>query len=371
MNDIITQFQVKGSPVQCTRFGCGHINETYLVTCDSGLTYILQKINKSIFTRPEQLMENIAAVTDYLARSTEEKSGCSPVAKITEAERKSMHLVKTSSGRYFYVDEQGEYWRMYDFVYSTVCLQKVGSTEDFYYSGYAFGRFQEELSGFPAETLHEPIADFHNTPVRYQQLHNAMERNYDNRVALCKEEVEFALSKEAEAGEIVRKLKTGEIPLRVTHNDTKLNNILFDYDTRMPLCIIDLDTVMPGSLLYDFGDSIRFGASSAPEDEKDLSKVYCDMQLFHAFTEGFLLGCKKNITFTEVAMLPVGAKLMTLECGIRFLADYLNGDTYFRTHYPEQNLDRCRTQFKLVADMENKWDEMIEIVQSCWNLLQQ
>ena len=369
MNTIITKFQIKGSPVQCSRFGCGHINETYLVTCDSGLTYILQKINKSIFTRPEQLMQNIAAVTGHLAKNADKKYV--PEAKVTESERKSMRLVKTHSGMCFHIDEKGEYWRMYDFVYSTVCLQKAESKEDFYYSGLAFGRFQEELSDFPAKMLHEPIADFHNTPVRYQQLHSAIEKNFEGRLALCKEEVEFALSKEAEAGEIVEKLKTGEIPLRVTHNDTKLNNILFDYETRKPLCIIDLDTVMPGSLLYDFGDSIRFGASSAPEDEKDLSKVYCDMELFQAFTEGFLLGCKKNITPTETEMLPVGAKLMTLECGIRFLADYLNGDTYFRTHYPEQNLDRCRTQFKLVADMESKWEKMSGIVQSCWKLLQQ
>lgn len=361
MENIISEFQIKGAPVQYSRFGCGHINETYLVACDSGLTYILQRINKSIFTQPEQLMENITAVTEHLAKNAAEP----------DAKRKSMHLVKTCDGRSFYVDEKGEYWRMYDFVYSTVCLQKAESKEDFYYSGLAFGRFQEDLSDFPAKMLHEPIADFHNTPVRYQQLHSAIEKNFDGRLALCEKEVEFALSKEREAGAIVEKLKTGELPLRVTHNDTKLNNILFDYETRKPLCIIDLDTVMPGSLLYDFGDSIRFGASSAPEDEKDLNKVYCDMELFRAFTEGFLQGCSKNISPAEVQMLPMGAKLMTLECGIRFLADYLNGDTYFRTHYPEQNLDRCRTQFKLVADMESKLEEMKEIVQSCWKLLQQ
>ena len=368
MNSVITQFQIKGSPVQCSRFGCGHINETYLVTCDSGLTYILQKINKHIFTRPDQLMQNIAAVTEHLAKNANGRNASA--GKVAEAERTSMHLIRTISGMCFYEDDRGEYWRMYDFVYSTVCMQKAESAKDFYYSGLAFGRFQEELSDFPAKMLYEPIADFHNTPTRYKQLHNAIERDYDGRLALCRKEVEFALSKELEAGEITERLRTGEIPLRVTHNDTKLNNILFDYDTKMPLCIIDLDTVMPGSLLYDFGDSIRFGASSAPEDEKELSKVYCDMHLFQAFTEGFLLGCKKNITPTEIEMLPMGAKLMTLECGIRFLADYLNGDTYFRTHYPEQNLDRCRTQFKLVADMEDKWAEMNEIVQTCWESLQ-
>ena len=176
------------------------------------------------------------------------------------------------------------------------------------------------------------------------------------------QQLAFALARENEAGSIVDRLESGELPLRVTHNDTKLNNILFDAETRTPLCVIDLDTIMPGSSLYDYGDSIRFGASTAPEDEKDLSKVWCDMELFRAYTQGFLEGCNGRLTPLEVEMLPMGAKLMTLECGIRFLADFLNGDTYFRTQYEGQNLDRARTQFKLVADMESKWDAMHKIV---------
>ena len=349
MNQIICQFNVKGAPAQCSRFGCGHINETYLVTCDSGISYILQKINKNIFTQPDKLMENIAAITAYLAERSEDP-------------RSSMHLVLTTDGQPYYKDEQGEYWRMYDFVNSSVCLQKAESTRDFYYSGLAFGRFQGELAQFPAETLHEPIADFHNTVARFGQLHAAMEKNYQGRMALCREELEFALAREKEAGEIVNRLASGELPLRVTHNDTKLNNILFDYDSRTPLCVIDLDTIMPGSSAYDFGDSIRFGASTAAEDEKDLDKVWCDMELFRTYTQGYLEGCDGKLTDLEVEMLPMGAKLMTLECGIRFLADYLNGDTYFRTHYEGQNLDRARTQLKLVADMENKWETMHNIV---------
>ena len=349
MNTLICNFKVKGIPCTCTRFGHGHINETYLVTCDSGISYILQKINKTIFTQPEQLMENIASITAYVAEQSSDP-------------RSSMHLVLTHSGKTFHVDDTGEYWRMYDFVFSTVCLQKAENLQDFYHSGLAFGRFQRQLAAFPAETLHESIPDFHNTRARYSQLHTAMDRNYENRAALCQEELAFALARESESGEIVDRLACGKLPLRVTHNDTKLNNVLFDYDSRTPLCVIDLDTVMPGSSLYDYGDAIRFGASTAAEDEKDLDKVWCDMDLFRTYTEGFLTGCSGSLTETEIAMLPMGAKLMTLECGIRFLADYLNGDTYFRTHYEGQNLDRARTQFKLVADMESKWETMAEIV---------
>jgi len=349
MNELILQFQVKGAPEQCSRYGCGHINETYLVTCDSGLSYILQKINKKIFTKPEELMENVAAVTEYLAKNSSDP-------------RTSMHLVPAADGKSFCKDADGEYWRMYEFVPSTVCLQKAESPKDFYYSGLAFGKFQGQLAGFPAETLHEAIKDFHNTRARFGQLHAAMEVNFENRKELCAKELEFALAHECEGGAIVDKLANGELPLRVTHNDTKLNNILFDFDTRTPLCIIDLDTIMPGSSLYDYGDSIRFGASTAAEDEKDLDKVWCDMELFRTYTEGFLEGCGGSLTEKEVEMLPMGAKMMTLECGIRFLADYLNGDTYFRTHYAEQNLDRARTQFKLVADMEAKWEQMASIV---------
>ena len=349
MNRILAQFAITGNPIECTRYGKGHINETYLVNCADGEKYILQKINKNVFTQPEQLMENIAATTAYIAARTDDP-------------RASLHLIPTLDGKAYYRDDAGEYWRVYDFVSSTICLQRVESARDLYYTGLAFGRFQSGLAAFPAETLHEPIKDFHNTRVRFQQLHKAMEVNYNDRLASCQAELAFALARENEAGTIVDKLASGELPLRVTHNDTKLNNILFDAQTRTPLCVIDLDTIMPGSALYDYGDSIRFGASTAPEDETDLSKVQCDMDLFRAYTEGFLEGCNGDLTPLELEMLPVGAKMMTLECGIRFLADYLNGDTYFRTHYEGQNLCRARTHFKLVADMESKWETMHEIV---------
>ena len=352
MQQLIMKFQVKGNPSEYGRYGHGHINETYLVTCDSGLSYILQKINKNIFTQPEKLMENIAATTAYIADHNDDP-------------RASMRLILTQEGKAFHKDADGEYWRMYDFVPSTICLQRVETPKDLYNTGLAFGRFQEMLAEFPAQTLHEPIANFHNTRVRFAQLHEAMEINYQNRLENCREELQFALAREQEAGAIVDRLASGELPTRVTHNDTKLNNILFDYDTREPLCVIDLDTIMPGSSLYDYGDSIRFGASTAPEDETDLTKVECDMGLFRAYTEGFLEGCGKSLTPLELEMMPTGAKMMTLECGIRFLADYLKGDTYFRTHYEEQNLVRARTHFKLVADMESKWETMHNIVKEC------
>lgn len=349
MRDLILKFQIQGSPKTCERYGQGHINETYLVTCDSGLRYILQKINKRVFVKPEQLMENIAAVTAHISGRCADP-------------REVLHLVLTKEGNSYYQDVDEEYWRVYEFVASTICLQKAQSPKDCYYSGVAFGRFQGHLADFPAELLHEPIENFHNTRQRFAQLHAAMQTNYKNRIEHCREELEFALAREKEAGAIVDKLQSGELPLRVTHNDTKLNNILFDFDSGKPLCVVDLDTIMPGSSLYDYGDAIRSCASSAVEDEKDLSKVWCDLELFRAYTEGYLEGCCGSLTELELQMMPVGAKMMTLECGIRFLADYLNGDTYFRTHYEGQNLDRTRTHLKLVADMESKWETMHTIV---------
>ena len=352
METILAQFQIYEQVVSCQRYGHGHINETYLVTCQGDKKYILQKINKTIFTRPAELMENIAATTDYILKRSDDP-------------RAAMRLVLTKEQKAFFEDADGEFWRLYDYVPNTICLQKAESPRDFYNCGLIFGRFQGQLADFPAETLHEPIADFHNTRVRFGQLHAAMEKNFENRMESCRKELEFALAREGEAGAIVDRIAAGELPLRVTHNDTKLNNILFDKETREPVCVIDLDTIMPGSSLYDYGDAIRFGASTAAEDEQDLNKVWCDMELFRTYTEGFLEGCNGSLTELELEMLPMGAKLMTLECGIRFLADHLNGDTYFRTHRENHNLDRARTQFKLVADMEAKWETMHQIVKEC------
>ena len=352
MQEILNAFRLKGSPVFCQRFGEGHINETYLTTCDTGLSYILQKINTNTFKDPVGLMENVSAVTAFLAKNADDPRG-------------TMRIIYAKDGKPYHVDEQGAYWRMYDFVPSSICLQKAETTRDFYNTGLAFGRFQKLLADFPAETLHESIPKFHDTRDRFRQLHEAVENNRSGRLDTCQPELEFALAREKEAGVIVEALESGAMPWRVTHNDTKLNNILLDYDTHEPLCVIDLDTVMPGSALYDFGDSIRFGAATAAEDEQDLSKVSMSLELFEVYTKGFLAGCGGSLTELELEMLPMGAKMMTLECGIRFLADHLNGDVYFRIHRDSHNLDRARTQFKLVADMENKMDAMAEIVRKC------
>ena len=351
LNEIISHFCVKTTIIP---YGEGHINDTYLAE-NSPNKYILQKINHSIFKDPIGLMDNISAVTNYL-RGVIEKEGGDP-------DRETLTVIKTKSGENLYRTEKGDYYRMYIFVDNTNVYQKVEKPEQFYYAAKAFGKFQQRLSGFDASVLSETIPDFHNTRVRFEQLKAAVNENKKGRLDKVRKEVDFAFAREKDIGIITDALHKKEIPLRVTHNDTKLNNVLFDKDSGEAVCVIDLDTVMPGSLLYDYGDSIRFGASSGAEDETDLSKIYCDLNLFDAFSKGFLEELSGSITNKEIDLLPFSAKLMTYECGIRFLADYLNGDTYFKIHRPDHNLDRCRTQFKLVADMEQKTDEMKAIVQ--------
>ena len=245
---------------------------------------------------------------------------------------------------------------------NTIGYAIAESRDMFEDAGRAFGTFVRNLSGFPAEELYEVIANFHNTESRFSDFKKALENNYENRKDNVKEEIEFVLSREKYTSKVVSKLKSGEIPLRVTHNDTKLNNVLMDVDTNRAVCVIDLDTIMPGSLLYDFGDAIRSGCNTGLEDEKDLSKVSFDIDLFESFSKGFLEGIGDNITKEEMELLPFAGILMTYECGMRFLGDYLNGDVYFKTQYPEHNLVRCRTQFKLVRDMEERLGEMSEIV---------
>lgn len=350
-SQVLQAFPLDAQPVSCDRYGCGHINVTYLVVTETGRRYILQKINSNIFKDIPGLMGNISAVTKYLRT-------------LTNDPRKVLTLVPARDGSDYHRHDDGSFWRMYDFVEDSLCLQSPETPEDFYQSAVAFGAFQQQLKDFPAETLCEVIPNFHNTVDRYRIFREALAADVCGRAASVKEEIAFALAREEETGTLVNLLARGELPLRVTHNDTKLNNVMLDAQTRKPLCVIDLDTVMPGLSLYDYGDSIRFGAATAAEDEKDLNKVWMDIDLFETYTKGFLSACP-GLTEKERDMLPMGAKLMTLECGVRFLTDYLSGDTYFRTHYEGQNLDRCRTQFKLVADMESKWDEMKRIVNEC------
>ncbi len=336
------------------RYGSGHINDTFCVVLEGGRRYILQRINTGIFTDPKGLMENICGVTEYLRAKIEAAGG--------DTERETMNVVPTAEGRTWYADTDGGAWRVYVFVEGTICLQAAETPADFYESAYAFGNFQRLLAAYPAATLHEAIVKFHDTADRYAKFEAAVAADKVGRAAGVAEEIAFVRARKADCERMVGWLAEGKLPLRVTHNDTKLNNILMDEQTRKGICIIDLDTVMPGLAANDYGDSIRFGANDCKEDEKDLTRVNFSLPLFETYTEGFLKAAGDALTDFEKETLPWGARLMTLECGIRFLTDYLDGDNYFRTHYPEHNLDRCHTQFKLVADMERDWDRMAEIV---------
>ena len=343
-------FQTNGKAIHWQEFGQGHINQTLKVTTDSGAEYILQRINQYVFHDPAQLMKNACAITDFLRAKDPDP-------------RHTLHFIPAKDGMGYFQDGNGEFWRMYEFV-DGLSLDAPESEDDLYQSALAFGRFQMLLSDFPAESLYDTIPNFHNTVDRFRLLRESVEKNASGRLCNVTAELEYLFSHEELACTLQRMREQGQLPLRVTHNDTKLNNVLLDQDTREPLCVLDLDTVMPGLSAHDFGDSIRFGAATAAEDEKDLSKMVMDINLFATYTKGFLSACP-GLTENERDMLPMGAKLMTLECGVRFLTDYLSGDTYFRTHYEGQNLDRCRTQFKLVADMESKWEDMKRIVKEC------
>ena len=348
LSTVLSRFQLDAPAVSCERYGCGHINVTYLVVTQSGRRYILQKLSNRAFPDVPGLQQNIDAVTRHLHTKTDNPYG-------------ALTLIPTLDGSSWYHHGENSDWRVYDFIENSLCLQAPESPEDFYQSAIAFGTFQQQLADFPAETLNETIRNFHNTPDRYRLFREALQKDVMGRAASVQPEIDFVLAHEEVAGRLTAMLKSGELPLRVTHNDTKLNNVMLSADTRTPLCVIDLDTTMPGLSAYDFGDSIRFGAATAAEDEKDLSKVTMSLDLFRTFTKGFLTACP-GLTENERKALPLGALTMTLECGVRFLTDYLDGDHYFGIHYPEHNLDRCRTQFQLVADMESKWDRMEAII---------
>ena len=344
---ILRQFCLDAEPASCTPYGCGHINRTYLVATAGGRCYILQKINHHTFRDVAGLMENIELVTEHLRRKSTDP-------------RSVLTLIRTKDGK-SYLEADDGYWRVFRFVEDSICLQQPESDADFYESAVGFGTFQQLLSDFPAEKLHETIPNFHNTPDRYRAFLETLTRDPMHRAAQVQPEIEFALARQAEMATLQNALDAGELPLRVTHNDTKLNNVLFDAKTRRALCIIDLDTVMPGSALYDYGDSIRFGAATAAEDERELDKMEMSLERFRVFTRGYVRACP-GLTQKELELLPLGAKVMTMECGVRFLTDHIDGDNYFSIHREGQNLDRAHTQFKLVADMERKWDKMKEIV---------
>ena len=358
---VVNQFDLGGKVIELKRYGSGHINDTYIlgIRQPDGLEHraILQKMNKYVFKNPVEVMENIMNVTSYLRDRITEENG--------DPTRETMSVICAKDGRPFAVDSKEEYWRCLTFITDAVSYDQVERISDFYESAVAFGKFQRLLADYPAETLHETIKGFHDTKARFEVFKNAIEEDVCGRVASVKEEIDFYLGHEQLANIFGDLLAQGEIPLRVTHNDTKLNNVMIDKNTGKGICVVDLDTVMPGLAMNDFGDSIRFGASTAAEDEQDLDKVWCSMEHFEAYAKGFIEGCGGQLTQKEIELMPMGAQVMTFECGMRFLTDYLQGDTYFKTHREGQNLDRSRTHIKLIQDMEAKWDIMNDIIKKC------
>lgn len=358
--EIIDNFDFDGDFVDVKEFGSGHINKTYIVkfnTPNGEQNYVLQRVNDNVFKNIDELMRNVFSVTSYLRGIIRGYGG--------DPDRETLHYIKTKDGHRYYTHSDNSYYRSYVFVRDSISYDTADTPEVFKSSGQAFGRFQRLLADFDVESITETIPHFHDTLWRYEnEFLPAVEQNLSGRLDTCKDEVEFVKSYADVMGRLTSMIKTGELPIRVTHNDTKLNNVMFDKDTKQCICVIDLDTVMPGLALYDFGDSIRFGASSAAEDEKDLDKVYCRLDYFKAYAEGFLSEAGEAFNQAEKDNLAFASLLMTLECGMRFLTDYINGDTYFRTEYPEHNLVRARNQFKLVSDMDNKMDEMEEIIRN-------
>ena len=358
VQDVAKHFQFEGRLMRIEPWGNGHINDTYLLTFAIGkmgsIQVILQRINKNVFPKPEEVMENMMNVTSHLHKKILENGG--------NPYRETVNVIPALDNKPYYKETEYDYWRATMFISDATCYDVAESVEDFYQSAVAFGKFQSLLADFPAEELHETIKNFHNTKSRFMNFKKAVEEDVAGRAKEVAEEIQFVLDHEEDACYFVDLIEKQEVPIRVTHNDTKLNNIMIDNKTHKGICVIDLDTTMPGLAMYDFGDSIRFGASTGEEDEKDLSKVSCSMELFEAYTKGFIEGCAGKLTEREIELLPMGAKVITYECGMRFLTDYLQNDVYFKTSRKEHNLDRARTQFKLVSDMEKKWGQMQNIV---------
>lgn len=353
---LASQFVPSGVEGDPEPFGGGHINDTYLFrpSRSDGSQYVLQRINKTAFPKPDEVMDNMLRVTEYLRQRIIERHG--------DPNRETLRLLKTTNGHFFAVDHNGDYWRSYSFISDSVSYDRSDDPAIFRESGRAFGRFLSMLDGFDAASLYETIVRFHDTPSRFAAFRQTVEADKAGRVSGVRDLIDTFLSYEGFASTLVDQLADGRLPLRVTHNDTKLNNVLIDTHTHKAVCVIDLDTVMPGLSAYDFGDAIRYGASTAAEDEPDLSKVHFSLPLYRAYADGYLSEVAAAMTPAEVDSLPVGAKMMALEIGMRFLGDYLNGDVYFKTDYPEHNLVRSRTQLKLLQEMEAHWQEMLSCV---------
>ena len=352
-------FDFGGEVTSVVPYGNGHINDTYAVTCSlagGSVRFILQRLNPVVFPDRAGLMRNMIAVTGFLRKAVIRDGG--------DPERECLRLIPLKDGSPYLTDESGDVWRATQFIENTDAYLVAESPEMFASAGEAFGKFMARLGGFDASSLFEVIPRFHDTPDRYARFLASLERNAAGRMDEAQDEIAFVRERREGCSVITDALERGEVPVRVTHNDTKLNNVLIDTATKEAVCVIDLDTVMPGSMLYDFGDAVRVGCSTAKEDERDLSLVDFDLGLFRAFTEGYLAGAGRSVTAAELGLLPDAARLMTFECGMRFLTDFLDGDTYFKTAYPEHNLVRARTQFKLVETMERLRPEIVRAVKA-------
>lgn len=357
LKDICGAFAVEGAFAAADLIPAGHINDTYRTTFDVDgrlVRFINQRINHEVFRRPDLLMENIERVTRFARERIEAAGG--------DTERGTLTVVPTRDGASFHRTADGNYWRMFTFIEGARTYDKAEDLRLVYSASRAFGEFQKMLAALPGGRLHETIPNFHHTRKRFEAFQAALESDPRNRAAEAAAEIRFALEREADTGVVVDGLAAGRIPERVTHNDTKLNNVMIDDDTGEGICVIDLDTVMPGSVLYDFGDSVRLGAATAVEDERDLGKVGFDIRLFDRLAQGYLDAARSFLVPEETRLLAFSAKLLTLECGIRFLTDHLNGDVYFKIHREGHNLDRCRTQFKMVAEMEKRMPDMEAVV---------
>ena len=358
LHAVAAQFQFRGEAVAFVPYGNGHINDTYLVTCNGAcapVRYILQHINRHVFHSPAVVMQNIERVTAHLAAQ---------VAHDPDRARRALTLVPARDGSNWHVDADGETWRAYPFIENARSYETATSVEQAFQAAEAFGRFQQQLASLPSPRLHETIPDFHHTPRRFAALQQAIAADVKGRAKLAQPEIDFALAHESIAGVLIEASLHTDLPERITHNDTKFNNVLLDNATGESLCVVDLDTVMPGLALYDFGDMVRTTTSPAAEDEQDLSKVTMQFPLFEALVRGYLATAGGFLSETEKKFLAFSGKLITFEVGIRFLADYLAGDTYFKIHREGHNLDRCRTQFKLVESIELQEEKMNRLVES-------
>jgi len=351
-------FQLRGTPFAAEPYGTGHINDTFRVLTRDGATttpYILQRINHKVFPRPDQVMENIVRVTSHLRRAITAGGG--------NADRETLTVLPTRDGAPFLLTAEGNTWRAYIFITGARTHDVLVHADQAFQAAAAFARFQRQLRDLEGPPLHDTIPAFHHTPSRFARLQDAIAKDVASRLASCQPEVEFALAQEALTTLVATPLEAGELPLRVTHNDTKINNVMLDDETGAGICVIDLDTVMPGSLLYDFGDQVRTSVGHFRENETDLNRVYADLDRFRALVRGFLPTIGDAITPLETDLLDRCGALITFEIGIRFLTDYLQGDIYFKTHHAAENLHRARTQFALVRSLYSHARTLREIVQ--------